>query len=127
MKNYKVTISREGKWWMVAIPEIDGLTQARTIKEAHEMAKEYIAATLDIPMDSFGIHVQAERIGTVEHVTQILEDIKIERAQAEKMEREANDRARQLAKELAAQDVTLRDIGELFEVSHQRAHQLVKA
>ncbi|PRB19183.1 HicB family toxin-antitoxin system [Microbacterium sp. MYb62] len=127
MNNYKVTISREGKWWMVAIPEIDGLTQARTINEAHKMAKEYIAVTLDVPLDSFDIHVQAERIGTIEHVTQILEDIKIERAEAEKMEREANERARDLAKALAAQDITLRDIGELFEVSHQRAHQLVKS
>ncbi|CAD5138797.1 MULTISPECIES: HicB family toxin-antitoxin system [unclassified Microbacterium] len=127
MKSYEVIVSREGKWWMVAIPEIDGLTQARTIKEAHQMAKEYIAVTLDIPLDSFGIHVKAERIGTVEHVTQILEDIKIERAEAERKEREANERARALAKQLAAQEITLRDIGDLFEVSHQRAHQLVKS
>ncbi|QMU97860.1 HicB family toxin-antitoxin system [Microbacterium esteraromaticum] len=127
MTQYEVTISREGKWWMVAIPEIDGLTQARSIKEAHEMAREYIAVTLDVPIDSFEIHVTAERIGTIEHVTQVLEDIKIERAEAERLEREANERARNLAKDLAAQEVTLRDIGELMEVSHQRAHQLVNA
>lgn len=125
MKNYDVTISREGKWWMVAIPEIDGLTQARSVQEAHEMARDYIAITLNIPKDSFGIHVFAEKIGTVEHVTQILEDIKIARANAEKMEREATDRSRELAKDLAAQNVPLRDIGAIMEVSHQRAHQLI--
>lgn len=57
MKTYEVTINREGKWWLVAIPKIDGITQARTVKEAHDMAKDYIAITLDVPADSFQVHV----------------------------------------------------------------------
>ena len=81
MKTYDVALTREGKWWMVSIPEVNGLTQARTIKEAHDMARDYIAVTLDVPAQSFNIHVHAETIGTVEHVTQLLEDIKIARAQ----------------------------------------------
>ena len=125
MKTYEVTINREGKWWMVSIPELDGITQARSVKEARDMAKDYIAITLDVPADSFDIHVKAERIGKIEHVTQFLEDIKIERAQAERLEREANEKARQLAKRLSEESVTVRDIGEIMGVSHQRAHQLV--
>ena len=125
MKNFDVTISREGKWWMVATPEIDGLTQARSVHEARDMARDYIAITLDIPKDSFDIQVHAEKIGTVEHVAQILEDIKAARATAEKMEREATERSRELAKDLAAQNIPLRDIGAIMEVSHQRAHQLI--
>lgn len=58
MKTYTVVATREGNWWIVAIPEIDGITQARTITEAADMARDYIALTLDVPADSFDIRVQ---------------------------------------------------------------------
>lgn len=123
---FEVVLNYESKLWMVTIPEIDGLTQARTIKEAHDMAREYIAVTLDIPADSFDIHVRAETIGRVEHVTQLLEDIRIARIQAEQLEREAADKSRHLAAALAAEDLPLREIGAVMGVSHQRADQLVR-
>jgi predicted RNase H-like HicB family nuclease len=125
VKTYDVALTREGKWWMVSIPEIYGLTQARTIKEAHDMARDYIAVTLDVPAQSFEIHVHAEKIGTVEHVTQLLEDIKIARAQADALERRATEGARSLARALAAQELPLREIGAVMGVSHQRADQLI--
>lgn len=125
MKTYDVALTREGKWWMVSIPEVNGLTQARTIKEAHDMARDYIAVTLDVPAQSFNIHVHAETIGTVEHVTQLLEDIKIARAQAEALDRKATEDARALARALAAQELPLREIGAVMGVSHQRADQLI--
>jgi hypothetical protein len=52
---YEVKVTREGKWWMVAIPAIDGLTQARRLSEAELMAKEYIAVTLDVPIESVDV------------------------------------------------------------------------
>lgn len=48
---FDITVTREGNWWMVAIPELDGLTQARTEDEAPLMAREYIAVTLGVPVD----------------------------------------------------------------------------
>lgn len=57
MKTYEVTVNREGKWWMVSIPELDGITQARSVKEAHDMAKDYIAITLNVPIDSFDVQI----------------------------------------------------------------------
>lgn len=60
MKTYEVTINREGKWWMVSIPELGGITQARSVKEAHDMARDYIAITLDVPANSFDVHVVAD-------------------------------------------------------------------
>ena len=127
MNAYQVTISRAAKWWMVAIPEIGGLTQARSVREAREIAREYIAVTLDVPLDSFAIEIVAKRVGRVADITRTLEDIRAERARGEQIEREANERARDLAKRLAAENVTVRDIGELMNVSYQRAHQLVSA
>src|SRR5665647_2131575 len=36
MKTYDITVTREGKWWMVAVPAIDGLTQARRLSEIRD-------------------------------------------------------------------------------------------
>src|SRR5690242_16479877 len=54
---YMVTVTREGKWWMVHIPELDGLTQARNLGEVEAQARDYIAVWLDVPADSFAVHV----------------------------------------------------------------------
>ncbi|MCW3494553.1 hypothetical protein [Microbacterium sp. SSM24] len=53
MKTYDITVTRDGEWWMVGIPEIDGLTQARSLEEVVPIAQDYIAVTLDIPITSF--------------------------------------------------------------------------
>ncbi|MDR2619719.1 MAG: hypothetical protein LBC29_01105 [Propionibacteriaceae bacterium] len=50
MKTYAVNVYREDGWWMVAIPEIDGLTQARSLREAEHMARDYIASGLMCPL-----------------------------------------------------------------------------
>jgi predicted RNase H-like HicB family nuclease len=42
IRTYEVTAKRDGKFWFVRIPEIDGATQGRTLKEVPEMARDYI-------------------------------------------------------------------------------------
>ncbi|AQY01619.1 hypothetical protein [Microbacterium foliorum] len=55
---YDVTLERDGKFWLIRIPELDGVTQARTHDEVPDMARDYIAITLDVPADSFEISVK---------------------------------------------------------------------
>lgn len=57
LPTYNVRFYKDGKWWMVEIPEIDGPTQARHLREADGIARDYIAATLDVPEDSFTLAV----------------------------------------------------------------------
>lgn len=54
---YDVTAERDGKFWFIRIPEIDGVTQARTRDEIPAMARDYIAITLEVPADSIEICV----------------------------------------------------------------------
>jgi len=42
MKSYSVRVSRDGRLWYVEIPEIDGATQARNLREVERMARDYI-------------------------------------------------------------------------------------
>lgn len=50
--------------------------------------------------------------------------ITAERRQAAALEAEANARATDLAYDLVAADVPIRDIGAILGISHQRVHQL---
>lgn len=127
MKLYRATVYREGRWWMVSIPQLDGLTQARRLSEAELMAREYIAVTLDVPIKDVAVDVHVESVGSVKDIETRLATIEAERQKAAELERQATADAAQLAKDLAAAQVPLRDVGSILGVSHQRAHQLVKS
>ncbi|UFS60883.1 hypothetical protein [Subtercola endophyticus] len=122
---FDAVATREGKWWMVSIPAIDGLTQARRLSDAGQMACEYIAAALEVPLGDVGVEVTVDSVGDVDGIVSTLEQIRKERFEADALEREATAAASNLAKRLALQHVPLRDIGTVLGVSHQRAHQLV--
>ena len=57
MKSYDVVVTREGRWWMIEIPELDGLTQVRRVDKVEKMAREYIAVTLDAPLSQVGVSI----------------------------------------------------------------------
>lgn len=57
MKTYQVTAERDGEFWFVRIPEVEGAMQALRRKDVADMARDYIAITLDIPACTFGIAV----------------------------------------------------------------------
>ena len=126
MNTYQAVVTREGKWWMVAIPEIDGLTQARRLSDAEMMAREYIAVSLDVPVDDVSVEVSVKEVDGIA-VGELVAAINDERARAQELEQDASRRAEELAKALAEARVPVRDIGAMMGVSHQRAHQLVNA
>jgi hypothetical protein len=57
MHTYDVEVERDGRWFMVKIPEIDGLTQARWLGEAELMAREYIAVDTDTPIRDVAVRI----------------------------------------------------------------------
>lgn len=109
---------------MVAVPEIDGLTQARRLSEAGTMARELVALVLEVEPDSFDLTISIDRVGATD-LRDRLAVIAREREEAADLERRLAQHTRSLARELAAQDVSQRDIGTILGVSHQRAHQLL--
>jgi len=117
--------TREGQWWTVAVPSVDGVTQARRLTDVEQMVRELVAVSLDMPLADVAVDVQVQRVGDVD-VEADLAAIRADRARAAELERAASDRARTLARALAAQHVPLRDIGAVMGVSHQRAHQLAR-
>lgn len=121
---YKALVTREDRWWMVHVPEIGGLTQARRLSEAKPMARSLVAITLDIPPDSFEVDVEVEKVGTVK-VAERTARLRATRETATRLEREVQTDAESLARDLANEGLPLRDIGDILGISYQRAHQLV--
>lgn len=121
---YTANVTREGRWWMVAVPEVDGPTQARRLSEAGTMARELVSLVLDVDPDAFDLTVDVVSVDGVE-VRDRLAEIERERAEAADLERRLAQHTRSLARDLAARDVPQRDIGAILGVSHQRANQLL--
>ena len=126
MSTYEITVYRDGRWWMVAIPEIDGLTQAPKLREAPRMAMEYIALATDQDASEFEVAITQLRVDDID-VTQHLAQIRDERARADALYRSAAARAAALAKDLSAASVSVREIGAAMNISFQRASQLVNS
>lgn len=127
MTAHKASAVRDSKWWMVSIPEINGLTQARRLSEATDMAREYIAASQGVPLDTVSVTLSFAPIGEVDDVAERVASIVEERTKAAELERAASQHSKELARTLTAADVPVRDIGAILGVSHQRAHQLISS
>jgi hypothetical protein len=120
---YTAHITRDGHWWLIRVPEIDGITQSRRLADAERMARELVAVTLDIDVHAFDLSVQVFVHG--QDIAAAVAEIKAVRAGAERLQALAAARSVELARRLNAEGVPLRDVGAALGVSYQRAHQLV--
>jgi hypothetical protein len=76
MREYHVELERAGRWWMVRIPELDGLTQAHRLSVAELMAREWIAVSTRTPICDIAVRVVRIAAGFVpEPDAEILRDL----------------------------------------------------
>ncbi|MEV8372239.1 hypothetical protein AB0P21_05850 [Kribbella sp. NPDC056861] len=126
MKTYEAAVTREGRWWMIEIPELDGLTQARRLDEVEKMAHEYVAVTLDVPMSQVAVAVSGIEVAGQDllEAKMLVDDL---RRQAQQLEVLVAELARGFATAMTSAGVPVRDVGTVLGVSHQRVSQLVQA
>ena len=122
---YEVLVTREDGWWMLRIPNIDGLTQTRRLADAAEEARSYIVVDQDVAPSTVTVDVISVKVDGHEYAEEIAA-VDRARADARRSEQEAAQKARTLAAQLAKADVPVRDIGSALGVSYQRAHQLTR-
>lgn len=72
MREYDITVERDGRWWMIAIPEIDGLTQAEDFDEVEDMARSYIAAANGATPNEVAVRI----VGNREALLEVIEDLR---------------------------------------------------
>ncbi len=120
------TVTREGKWWMIEIPSLDGLTQARRLTGVDDMARDYAAVALDVPYSQVDVECVSIVVDGVDVLPQQRQILELH-AEAERLEKESVQKRAELAKTLVDDDVPMRDVSEVIGVSYQRVAQLVSA
>jgi predicted RNase H-like HicB family nuclease len=116
----------ETGWWLATVPAVPGChTQARTLEQAETRIREAMA--LFIPT---AVAARAQLVSDVQlpiASRRALARAIAERAEAERVTRNAHRAIRAAASALSRQGMSLRDTGRLLGVSRQRAHQLLSA
>lgn len=123
MCEYKVEVERDGRWWMIHVPEIDQITQARRINEIEDMARSLIAISTDQPISEIAVHVANICVDGVDVLEGAAQVTRL-RNRAVELEQEAVATASDFAVRLTKADVPVRDIAALIHISPQRVSQL---
>lgn len=58
MPDYEVNVERDGRYLLVRIPALDGVTQARFPGEVEPMAADYVALVTETPIEDVTICVR---------------------------------------------------------------------
>lgn len=126
MSRYTVKYERdESGWWVAQVKEApSAITQGRTIAEARRRIREALALTLDsdekaeAAMLVDDVKLPAEARKAVVRAQQARKRLEDDAARAQESTEAA---IRQLVKKLG---LSVRDVGELLGISHQRVQQL---
>jgi hypothetical protein len=118
----EVKASREGRFWFLESTQIQGLaTQARTVSEIPEMVRDLASLLTGRPETDFEVHITFDAPEVTAHL-QAAEELA---TKADELKAASAKQRHEAAMVLKRQGVTVRDIGAVLGVSHQRAQQLV--
>ena len=119
---YRVTALREGRWWLLRVPELDVVTQTRRLARAEETARDLIATWLETNPDSFDIEV-VPAVGD-EVLDRLISEAVEARAAATRQSSRSMTLTDEAVHRLVARGVPMRDVGEMLGITHQRVAQL---
>ena len=89
MHSYKVEVERDGRWWIITVPELDQVTQARRVNEIEDMARSLIAVSTDAPLADVQVQVVSIVIPGVGDILSTALHIEDLRQRAEDLETQA--------------------------------------
>lgn len=121
-KIYEVAVERDGKSWLIHVPGVERYTQARSLHEVDAMARDLIAIMKSLDPESFDLDVVVKvPASALAH----LAESQRSRELATQANAAAASELRSAVRDLVdGAGFTVRDVGRLLGVSHQRVHQL---
>lgn len=122
MSRYVVEAERDGRFWFLrVVGRHDLFTQSLRLDQAEDMVRDLIAAMDDVDAESVEVEIQP-----------VIEDLDAEviQARAEKVIADhfaymASTSLRTVARRLSRMGLSVRDVGRILGISHQRAAQLL--
>lgn len=124
VKTYHADVTRDGKFWLIRVREIDRSTQALRYKDVAAMASDLIEIMEDLRSDEYDLHLSVQLPSSVKD-HQARAEVLREEAQRKQAEAAAENRA--AVQELLALGLSQREAGDVLGVSFQRVSQLAKS
>jgi DNA-directed RNA polymerase specialized sigma24 family protein len=122
---YTVHVFRRDGFWILDVPELRAVGQARTLATAGHTARELVALWLDIPTDQVHVVLNYDRIDP--EAIELATGARTDQARAEELSRGAASRLREAARRLVHTDgLSLRDAATVLGVTFGRVQQLLK-
>ena len=119
---YQATAERDGDVWLVKVPAVERVTQARRLDQAGAMARSLISIMTGEPDDSFDVQVRPRLEPALAELADTATNARARAAQAQA---DASTALRQAARTLCDSGLTIRDVGAILGVTHQRVAQLL--
>ena len=121
---YRADVIRDGKFWLIRVPEIGRSTQALRYRDVPAMASELIEIMTGLGSADFNLDLRVQLPSAVQdHLARA----EVLRAEADRKKAEAAAESRAAVRELLAQGVSQREAGQLLGLSFQRVSQLVNS
>lgn len=127
MHTYKIEVERDGRWWMINVPELDQLTQARRLEEVEDMALSLISISTGLPLTEIQAEIVSVVIPGFGDILIGAHRIEALRHDAEQLEAEASCATKKYAQDLTSKGIPVRDAATLLKVSPQRVSQLANS
>jgi hypothetical protein len=125
INEYKIEVTRDGRWWMIRIPDVGGLTQARRLSEVEYMARDYLALATHTPIDQISVEIASIEVPGHGDISRPARQLAEDRKRAAEDVARAQEFTAQYARDLVALKIPIRDVADLLDVSFQRVSQLV--
>lgn len=123
-RTYTVEVFRDNGFWILEVPELRAVGQARTLASAGQTARELVALWLDVPLDEVHVILDYNRIDP--KALELAAGARSEQAKAEELSRGAAKRLREAARRLVQAGLSLRDAATVLGVTFGRVQQLLK-
>lgn len=124
MKHYTARAVRSGKWWAITIDGLKGAhSQTRRLDQVEANAREVISLMTDEASDAFTVEVIQEM--PEEWRQTLAHYIELENKVSE-LERALVEAQTTTAQEFVGNGFTVRDVGEVMGLSHQRVAQITR-
>ena len=122
VKTYRAMATQEERFWLLSVPELDVVTQARTLDRAEATVRDLIAVWLDVPPGSFAVEVEPL---LDDEWTKLLRETRDARTTADKASARASELLRTSVTTLHDAGLSAREVGSLVGISYQRVQQLL--
>ena len=123
MTTYRVTAERgsRGGWVFQCVEFPGAISEARRLADVHRLMPEAIAFVAEVPEGEVEIDLRPE-VG--DWIFDTLDKAREDQAHAEELSRSAAADTRKVAAALVRDGISMRDVGTILGVSHQRVAQL---